>query len=145
MLLKFRYLMARGEDFSIETTLATRSLLNMVRKAQQQGYDVTVLYFWLNSPELAIKRVRDRVAAGGHNIQENVIRRRYWMGLNYLFKDYMQACDRCILADNSKIPFTVIAEGSSSMVHIKDSEKYDITWAIAHPAPSEDNTDNDIR
>lgn len=145
MLMRIKYLFDRKEDFCIESTLATRSLLRMVREAKANGYTVTLIYLWLNSPEMAIARVRDRVASGGHNTPEPIIRRRYLMGLKYFFDEYIPECDRWILADNSKSPFTVIAEGSSSMVHIKDSEKYDITWAIAHPAPSEDNTDNDIR
>ena len=75
MLKKVKYLFERREDFCIETTLATRSLLKMVRTAQQQGYHVTVLYFWLNSPELAIERVADRVRAGGHDIPKHPVER----------------------------------------------------------------------
>lgn len=83
MLLKMNYLFRRHEDFAIETTLATRSLKRMIDRAHEQGYTVTILYFWLNSPELAVERVRARVAAGGHNIPEPVIRRRYTAGLHY--------------------------------------------------------------
>ena len=69
MLLKINYLLGRFEDFAIETTLATRSLLKIIKQAQSVGYEVQILYFWLSSPEIAIQRVRDRVVAGGHNIQ----------------------------------------------------------------------------
>ena len=48
MLMKINYLLERKADFAIETTLATRSLLQIVRQAQQLGYETTVLYFWLN-------------------------------------------------------------------------------------------------
>ena len=85
MMKKVQYLFSRREDFCIETTLATRSLLKMVRRAQEQGYFVTVIYFWLRSPEIAIARVAARVAAGGHDIPEETIRRRYQVGLSYLF------------------------------------------------------------
>ena len=86
---------------------------------------MTVLYFWLNSPELAIERVKARVAAGGHNIPEETIRRRYNVGLSYFFNDYAPACERWILADNSQIPFRVIAEGSKDKVtNIRDKETY---------------------
>ena len=132
MLMKIRYLFARKEDFGIETTLATRSLLKMITLAQAEGYYVTVLYFWLNSPDLAVKRVRARVAAGGHNIPEETIRRRYHVGINYFFNDYSQLCDRWILADNSKVPFRVIAEGGKERpLSIKDRETYEIVRAIA--------------
>ena len=125
MLLRIRYLLRRKEDFCIETTLATRSLLKMVSDAQAQGYTVTLLYFWLNSPDLAVERVRARVAAGGHNIPEETVRRRYKVGLKYFFRDYSPVCDRWILADNSKVPFRVIAEGyKDDVTVIKDHETY---------------------
>ena len=81
MLKKLRYLFSRREDFCIETTLATRSLLKMVRMAQDQGYFVTVVYLWLSDPQIAIQRVAARVEAGGHDVPPDVIRRRYYTGL----------------------------------------------------------------
>ena len=136
MLMKINYLLERKADFAIETTLATRSLLQIVRQAQQQNYETTVLYFWLNSPELAIERVRDRVESGGHHIPDAVIRRRYVMGLQYLFDVYIPVIDRWILADNSKPPFSVVAEGSKDVIYIKDNEKYQLIQRIAHPDES---------
>ena len=64
------------------------------------------------------------MAAGGHNIPEDVIERRYYTGLKYLFDSYISLCDRWVLADNSKIPFTVVAEGTEALTFIKDNEKY---------------------
>lgn len=126
MLMRIRYLLQRKEDFGIETTLATRSLLNTVRAAQAEGYYVTVLYFWLNSPDLAVKRVKARVAAGGHNIPEETVRRRYRVGINYFFNDYAPICDRWILADNSQVPFKVVAEGGKARpLIIKDSDTFE--------------------
>ena len=132
MLLKCRYLLDRRQNFCIETTLATRSLLKTIKEAQSRGYEITILYFWLDSPELAIQRVKKRVDAGGHNIPVDTIRRRYYMGLRYFFNDYMPACDFWLLADNTKSPFTTIAEGSRSGTTIYDPLKYDIIWNQAH-------------
>ncbi len=136
MLMKINYLLDRKADFAIETTLATRSLLQIVLQAKRLGYETTVLYFWLNSPELAIERVRDRVVSGGHNIPDAVVRRRYVMGLQYLFDTYIPVMDRWILADNSKPPFSVVAEGSKDVIYIKDNEKYQLIQRIAHPDES---------
>ena len=142
MLRKVKYLFDRREDFCIETTLATRALLKMARNAQAKGYYVTVLYLWLNKPEIAIERVAKRVRAGGHDIPEETIRRRYQMGLNYLFHEYMQTCDKWILADNSEPPFEVIAEGSKKGLIIRDMEKYNkvrslVTDQMTLPTPLE--------
>lgn len=112
MIRKIRYLLQRREDFCIETTLATRSLKRIIDQAHENGYTVTVFYMWIASPELAIARVKARVAAGGHFIDEETVRRRYFVGLHYLFREYMPICDRWILADNTTIPFRIVAERS---------------------------------
>lgn len=133
MLQKIYYLLENNMDFCVETTLATRSLMGIINDAKSRGYSVCILYFWLKSPEMAIARVKDRVAAGGHNIPENVVRRRYYMGLNYFFDTYAPVCDRWILADNSTTPFTVVAEGNAGGVNIKNEEKYNLILNIAYP------------
>ena len=134
MLLKIRYLLTRKDDFCIETTLATRSLMRTIEEAKEFGYRVTLLYFWINTPDLAVKRVKDRVEAGGHSIPEHVIRRRYDMGLRYFFNDYMPVSDRWILVDNSQNPFKVIADGDKTRTTIKEPDTYGLIWNLAHPA-----------
>lgn len=133
MISKVHYLMDRGLTFSIETTLATRSLLGVVREAKNKGYTVQLLYFWLNSPELAIARIKLRVAAGGHNIADDVVRRRYYLGLQYLFDTYIPECERWLLVDNSNSPFSTVAEGIGTVKFIRDNEKYALIWNQAHP------------
>ena len=143
MIAKIRYLLARKKDFGIETTLATRTLLKTVKIALSVGYTVSVLYFWLNSPELAIERVKARVAAGGHNIPEETVRRRYKVGLKYFFNDYAPVCERWILADNSEIPFRVVAEGSKDTVtNIKDEKTYNLIRSIIMEPEMEDSPDD---
>ncbi len=137
MLMKIKFMFEHRLDFCIETTLATRTLLKMVEEAQGNGYSVTVIYLWLNSPELAIQRVRARVSTGGHNIPEDTIRRRYHRGLEYFFKEYRHLCDRWILADNSKPPFKVVAEGTNDSTMIKDTDKFALIWSMAYPEDSE--------
>ena len=124
MLKKLRYLFTRREDFCIETTLATRSLLKTVRMAQDQGYFVTVVYLWLRSPEIAIKRVAARVEAGGHDVAPDVIRRRYYTGLKYFFDLYSPVCDKWMLVDNSDKEFRIIAEGSAKGTTVRDLPLY---------------------
>ena len=132
MLMKIRYLLKRQEDFAVETTLATRTLLKIAKTAQAAGYTVTLLYFWLNSPDLAIDRVKARVEAGGHNIPEDTIVRRYYTGIYYFFSLYAPISERWILADNSQIPFRVIAEGTKEeILTIRDEETYAKIKAIA--------------
>lgn len=141
MLLKIRYLLSKRADFSIETTLATRSLLNIIKEAKSLGYSVTLLYFWLNTPELAIKRVQARVQAGGHNIPEDTVRRRYVMGLKYFFETYAPVSDRWVLADNSKTPFRVVAEGNKQETFIRDEQRYKSIRDICYPEDGSEEVD----
>ncbi len=126
MLKKLRYLFTRREDFCIETTLATRSLLKTVRMAQDQGYFVTVVYLWLRSPDIAVKRVAARVEAGGHDVAPDVIRRRYYTGLEYFFDLYAPVCDKWMLVDNSEADFRIIAEGSTKGTTVRDLPTYQL-------------------
>ncbi len=137
MLQKIYYLLGNHMDFCVETTLATRSLMGIINDAKSRGYTVNILYFWLKSPEMAIARVKSRVEAGGHNIPENVVRRRYYMGLNYFFETYAPICDRWMLADNSSSPFSIVAEGSPAGIKVRDKEKYDIILRLAYPDENE--------
>ena len=110
MLERVDQLIARGEDFAVETTLATKSLAGIIGNAQQLGYKVGLLYFWLKSPFLAVRRVAIRVASGGHNIPEPTIIRRYWQGMENLRDIYIPICDSWILFDNSASEADWIAE-----------------------------------
>jgi predicted ABC-type ATPase len=111
MLKRIEQLLSRNKSFSIETTLATKSYLNLVRRAQFQGYRVSILFFWLNSPELAIQRVAERVQHGGHNIPEDIFRRRYVAGIDNLFRLFMPEVDFWEIYDNSDNPRVQIACG----------------------------------
>ena len=110
MLQRIDELLAAGESFSVETTLAARSYLSLIRKAQAQGYVVNLLFFWLRSPELAIQRVAKRVSEGGHSIPADVIVRRYYRGIDNFFHIYKDVVDSWILIDNANNPRIVIAD-----------------------------------
>ena len=125
MLKRISELLQRNESFSIETTLSTRSYFLLVEKAHSQGYDVTLLYFWLKSPQQAIERVAERVAKGGHDIPKDIIVRRYWEGLGNLFKIYMPIVDTWILVNNSETPRSIVATGGKDQqTIIKDSKHF---------------------
>ena len=114
MLKRIDELLGKGETFSIETTLATKSYINLVRRAKEKGYTVRLLFFWLNSPELALLRIAERVAKGGHNIPEPIVRRRYIAGINNLFRLFMNEVDYWVIYDNSEYPAVLIAKGGKN-------------------------------
>ena len=105
------HLLTEGESFAFETTLATRSYVKLIQQAQRRGYFVTLIFFMLNTPEQAVKRVERRVSMGGHNIPVDVIHRRYEAGLQNLFQLYMPVCNYWALYDNSDCPAVKLASG----------------------------------
>ena len=125
MLERIDCLIRRGESFSIETTLATRSHINLVRRAHTEGYQVHLIYFWLKSPELAMQRVAERVAHGGHNIPQDVIVRRYSAGISNLFNLFMTEVDSWMIYDNSDNAREEIAVGSKEISDITNFAKFE--------------------
>ena len=101
MLKRLKTLVEENVDFAFETTLAARSFARFLRQCQRKNYKVSIIFIWLQNPELAIKRVEKRVASGGHNIPENVIYRRYHRGLKNFLELYSPIADRWIVYDNS--------------------------------------------
>lgn len=112
MLKRIKTLLESGENFAFETTLATKSYVNLIKNAKEREYQVILLFFWLHSPDLAISRVKNRVKEGGHNIPEHVIRRRYINGLKNFFKLYLPMIDNWMFINNSGETYEIVAEGS---------------------------------
>lgn len=123
MLQRIDELLAANETFSIETTLATRSYAELVKKAQEKGYRVTLLYFWLNSTELAVLRVARRVSEGGHNIPTDVIYRRYEKGIKNLINIFIPIVDSWLVVDNGVEPREIIAKGTKAETIILNDTK----------------------
>lgn len=110
MLKKIEIALAKGETFAIETTLATRSYSNLIKKAQLLGYEVVLIFFYLPSIEMAKARVALRVSLGGHHIPPEVIERRYTAGLRNLF-EFVKLVDRWYMYENVQTPPELIARG----------------------------------
>ena len=114
MLRRLQELLLQNEDFAFETTLSSRSFVGQIRQAKMQDYIVNLIYYWLDSVELAIERVKVRVSEGGHHIPSDTIIRRYHAGLKNFLNLYRDKVDYWMLIDNSKTEPQLIAEGRSS-------------------------------
>ncbi len=101
MLERLNTLLRQGKDFAFETTLAARTFAKFLRKCKAQGYRINLIYVCLESAELAVNRVAKRVASGGHNIPEDIIRRRYERGKKNFVELYLPIADRFQVYDNS--------------------------------------------
>lgn len=127
MLNRINQLLNEEESFAFETTLATKIYKHKIIEAKSKGYNVTLLFFWLQNVELAKERVKIRVSEGGHNIEPEVIERRYLNGINNLFEIYLPLVDGALIFDNSNGKYEFLAEKTvDGKLHLVDKLKFQI-------------------
>ena len=86
---------------------------------------VTLLFFWLQNTDLAKERVKTRVAEGGHNINAEIIERRYFRGIKNLFEVYLPLIDGLLIFDNSEGQHELIANKHiDGFLNIINKEKF---------------------
>jgi predicted ABC-type ATPase len=125
MLKRITELLFDNQSFAFETTLSTKSYKSKILEAKEKGYTVTLLFFWLQNVELAKARVKTRVSEGGHNIEPEIIERRYFRGIKNLFKIYLPIVDGAIIFDNSNGKHELLAEKTvDGQLNIIDSIKF---------------------
>ena len=111
MLATIRAYVKDGENFAFETTLSGRGSARHIPIWQAQGYWVTIIYLKLTTVELAIGRVALRVAQGGHDVAEEVIRRRFRAGWHNFEHIYRHLVDNWAVYDNSGGAPVLLEEG----------------------------------
>jgi predicted ABC-type ATPase len=101
MLQRLEELLERRADFAFETTLASRTFAPFLRRARDADYHVHLIYVWLQSADLCIERVKERVRSGGHFVEDEIVRRRYERSLRNFFGLYQPLADDWRVYDNS--------------------------------------------
>ena len=102
----------KRESFAFETTLSGRTYARMIPTWRAAGYRVKLIFLRLPTPEMAIARVQLRVSEGGHNVPEDVIRRRFKAGWRNFETSYRAIVDEWVVYDNSGDEPAFIAEGT---------------------------------
>lgn len=127
MLNRINELLSKNRSFAFETTLSTKSYKNKLIEAQGKGYTVTLIFFWLQTVELAKERVKVRVSEGGHNIEPNVVERRYLKGIKNLFDIYLPIVDGALIFDNSEgRPNLLARKNSDIQLDIVDNLRFNL-------------------
>ena len=125
MLDRMRSLADNNENFAFETTLASRSFAPWISVLKTKGYLFHLTFLVLDSADLAVSRVAERVRSGGHSVPEETIRRRYTGGLKNFFKLYKPIADSWQMYDNTDIGMLIpIASKFGEKLEIHNS----ITW-----------------
>jgi predicted ABC-type ATPase len=127
MLKRINELLSEYGNFAFETTLSTKSYKSKIKEAKDKGYRVILLFFWLQNFELAKERVKIRVAEGGHNIDSDVIERRYIRGIKNLFDIYLPIVDGAFIFDNSEAQHELIADKQiGNSLNIVNIDKFNL-------------------
>jgi predicted ABC-type ATPase len=101
MLDEIQWRLDKNDDFAIESTLSGNTYVPLLNDCRRRGYEVRLIFLSLSTPELAINRVRSRVAQGGHDVSEEVIRRRFELGARNFVSVYQPLADCWRKFDNS--------------------------------------------
>ena len=106
----------QGQSFTIETTLAGKNYLEMMRRARILGFEIVLVYIGTENVEINLSRIAQRVLRGGHNVPETDVRRRYGRSLQNL-PVAVRLADHALLFDNStEQGYQLVAVLSSSVV-----------------------------
>jgi predicted ABC-type ATPase len=133
MLARLRSLVAAHESFAFETTLASRTFAPWLRGLKTSGYRVHVEFLSLASADLAVARVAARVRDGGHDVPEDVIRRRFVRGLANFFSLYQPIADTWQVLDNAALdgPKLIAFKRPGGMMEINDEAAWDTLVEVA--------------
>lgn len=127
MLKRINELLSENQNFAFETTLSTKSYKNKIIQAKKSGYRVTLLFFWLQNIELAKERVKIRVYEGGHDINPDIIERRYIRGIKNLFDIYLPIVDGALIFDNSEGKHELLADKQiDGLLNVVNEKKFNL-------------------
>jgi predicted ABC-type ATPase len=127
MLKRIKELAEHGLTFAFETTMASRSFSPFLQSCIQQGYEIRLIYIWLQAPDLAVGRVAQRVESGGHPVPESTIRMRYNRGLRNFINLYAPLANGWTLYDNSgESPSLVAEKTQNGGIEIKSHEIWNL-------------------
>ena len=101
MLERIHFLADRGTDFGFETTLSGKGYVRFLKNLKRRSYRIYLYFLWVDNVDIALERVADRVQRGGHNVVEEIVRRRFNRGLANFFKLYRPLLDLWAIFDNS--------------------------------------------
>ena len=123
MLNRLRELAAQRVDFSFETTLSGRAYAPLLREMRAAGYRIRMDFLWIPNLSITIRRVKQRVTKGGHNIPEEVQLRRFHLGVRNLATLYRPFLDHWRLYDNTHDPPHLVAEEEDGVFFMADAVK----------------------
>jgi predicted ABC-type ATPase len=132
MIEQMRALVEDGQSFAFETTCSGKSYLRLLQQCKRDGWRITLLYFWLPTPEDAVARVARRVSQGGHHIPTDTVLRRYSASVWNMRNLYLPLADEAEIYDNTDRQRILIAEKREDLaLLVHDSERWAAIEGVA--------------
>jgi predicted ABC-type ATPase len=113
-----------GVDFGFETTMSGVTYLKYFKMLKEEKYKIHIYFLWIPSSQLAIARVRDRVAQGGHNVPIADIKRRFERSTEKFLKNYRPMADQWMLFNNERSKPKLIARKQNAHVDVFDQDLF---------------------
>ena len=121
---------ANHESLIVESTLAGKSLLNLIGTAKSAGYHVSIIFIFLDSADSCVERVRQRVQLGGHDVPESDIRRRFSRAITNFWHTYRLLADFWLLVYNSDTTPENVAFGTDRNTVVRIRHQFDLFLSI---------------
>lgn len=122
---QIRSLAEKNVDFAFETTLSGKSYIRFLTALKKKGYTINLFFLWIPNVELALSRIKDRVAAGGHDVPAVDVKRRFHRGIYNFFKYYKPLSDTWLLFNNADATSRLIAKEKSRKTDVIDKELFE--------------------
>jgi predicted ABC-type ATPase len=141
MLEHMRGMAAARRSFAFETTLAVRTYARWLGEMKRDGYAVHLFYYWLESADMAINRVADRVKSGGHFVPDATIRRRYSRSVRNFLELYRPLVTTWQVFDNSRGGSRLIAFHNGYFDTVIDDDRWELFNRSGDDGGTDDGTD----
>ena len=117
---RIRELIAQRASFTWETTMSGRTAVAWLSQAKNAGYILKTYFLWVPTPEITMGRVQQRVTEGGHNISEDLSRRRFYLTIKNFLTIYRPLMTSWKLIDNDHLGPRLIAMEKRGRLVVRD-------------------------
>ena len=100
--------------------MSGRTAVGWLREARDAGYLIKTYFLWVRDPETTIRRIRQRVVEGGHNITEDVSRRRFFKTIHNFFALYRPLMSSWKLLENEESGPRLLAVEKQGRLVVRD-------------------------
>jgi predicted ABC-type ATPase len=120
---RIRELIGQRRGFTWETTMSGKTAAGWLRQAGEAGYHRKAYFLWVHDPEILIRRIRQRVAEGGHDIAEAISHRRFLKTIQNFFTVYRPLVDSWKLYENDLMTPRLLAVQKAGRLALRDPQR----------------------